>query len=577
MEGYRYTHGDRPLDGYRIEYGLGRGGFGEVYFAVSDSGREVALKVVQNYEEIELRGIRHCMNLKSQHLVTIFDVKQDANDRPWVIMEYVSGPSLRELIDEATGPSNSSGSVNQGHGIGTDQAMYFTRELIKGLRYLHDAGVVHRDLKPHNVFFEDGTVKIGDYSLSKAISNSHRSSHTTAVGSVHYMAPEIGEGNYGKAVDIYALGVMMFEMLTGTPPYTGESMGEVLIKHLTSEPDVSSIPEPFASTITKAMQRKPKDRFQSVDEMLLSLCPTDHSTYQPAPASLSMIGQQAVRRREKRSSTPVAVADVSHGTDLSPRVDPRLTETTAGAEALVDTQEDSHPFERPGIPWASGRKTELPHNAEEILNEAGLHWKRREIVKGASVVSTDIVPLAWRIVWATVVSLTLLFLSMTMFPSMTWMGLIVPPLLAMLMCWAFLQTLPRGGAFIDSIVSRAIGTLLFTFTGVVLFAGGFEGDMLWQLLLIGVVFDWRCFISADRYPRVGLLRTFLAAILPGVVTLLLWSLWISNFTARPSSAGQVAYSVAAMIGIVMGIQIIAPQLRITSDPASNSISSKEKV
>ena len=105
MEGYRYTHGDRPLDGYTIHYALGLGGFGEVYFAVSDAGREVALKVVQNYEEIEMRGIISCMNLKSPHLGDDFDVKQDAQKRPWVIMEYVSGPSLREVLDEAVDSS----------------------------------------------------------------------------------------------------------------------------------------------------------------------------------------------------------------------------------------------------------------------------------------------------------------------------------------------------------------------------------------------------------------------------------------------------------------------------------------
>ncbi|MEO2016528.1 MAG: hypothetical protein ABGZ53_19395 [Fuerstiella sp.] len=95
MAAYHYQQGDRPLDGYTIRYALGRGGFGEVYFAVSDSGREVALKAVQNFEEVELRGIGHCMNLKSPHLVMIFDIKHAADGMPWVIMEYVSGPSLR--------------------------------------------------------------------------------------------------------------------------------------------------------------------------------------------------------------------------------------------------------------------------------------------------------------------------------------------------------------------------------------------------------------------------------------------------------------------------------------------------
>ena len=101
MPNYRYQQGDQPLEGYTIQYALGRGGFGEVYFGVSDSGREVALKAVQNYEDVELRGISHCMNLKSPHLVTIFDVRRGQGGVPWVIMEYVSGPSLHEVLTEA--------------------------------------------------------------------------------------------------------------------------------------------------------------------------------------------------------------------------------------------------------------------------------------------------------------------------------------------------------------------------------------------------------------------------------------------------------------------------------------------
>src|SRR2546423_13031442 len=113
MRGYRYKHGDRPLDGYTIQRAAGRGGFGEVYYATSDSGREVALKVVQAFEQVELRGIGQCMNLKSPHLVNIFDVRTGEDGQPIVIMEYVSGPSLRELLDEA--PS----------GLGAQKAAFF--------------------------------------------------------------------------------------------------------------------------------------------------------------------------------------------------------------------------------------------------------------------------------------------------------------------------------------------------------------------------------------------------------------------------------------------------------------------
>src|SRR5512144_1291211 len=127
---FQYKHGDRPLEGYTIQRAIGRGGFGEVYYAVSDSGREVALKVIQGYEQIELRGVGQCMNLKSPHLVTIFDVRRNAAGKSFVIMEYVSGPSLRQLLDESPA------------GLGPQKAAYFLREIAKGLTALHDCGIV---------------------------------------------------------------------------------------------------------------------------------------------------------------------------------------------------------------------------------------------------------------------------------------------------------------------------------------------------------------------------------------------------------------------------------------------------
>ena len=160
---YRFRHGDRPLDGYTILRGLGRGGFGEVYYAVSDGGREVALKVIQHNHDVELRGVRHCMNLKSPHLVCIFDVKAGTDGWPVVIMEYVSGPSLRQIL---TGHPD---------GLGVDRSSYLIERIAQGLCYLHDHGIVHRDLKPENIFYEDGYAKIGDYGLSKFISVSRQS------------------------------------------------------------------------------------------------------------------------------------------------------------------------------------------------------------------------------------------------------------------------------------------------------------------------------------------------------------------------------------------------------------------
>lgn len=302
--GYRYQHGDRPLDGFTIQRGAGRGGFGEVYYALSDSGREVALKVVHTYEQIELRGIGQCMNLKSPHLVTIFDLKYGNDGRPWVIMEYVNGPSLRELLDAAPA------------GLGVQKAAFFLREIGKGLTELHDCGIVHRDLKPANIFFENGYVKIGDYGLSKLISGSQHSAQTMTVGTVHYMAPEIGEGRYNKQIDIYALGALLYELLTGQVPYLGSSPAEVLMKHLNSSVDTSGIEEPFATVIRKAMAKNPEDRYASVQEMVEAVFGSEHvrnSVSQFSPDSLTMVAGQAARKIGNQSDgsftpsdTPVA-------------------------------------------------------------------------------------------------------------------------------------------------------------------------------------------------------------------------------------------------------------------------------
>src|SRR5215210_220208 len=273
---FQYKHGDRPLEGYTIQRAAGRGGFGEVYYAISDSGREVALKAVTGYEQIELRGISQCMNLKNPHLVSIFDV-----------MEFVAGPSLRQLLDESPG------------GLGAQKTAFFLREIGKGLTFLHDSGIVHRDLKPGNIFYENGAVKIGDYGLSKAMSASQHSGQTVTVGTVHYMAPEIGLGRYDRSIDIYAMGAVLFEMITGQVPYLGASAGEILMKHMSAEPNVSAIEEPFATVIKKAMAKDPALRYQTIQEMVEAVFGADHvreSVSGFSPGDLSMVAQRVAGR-----------------------------------------------------------------------------------------------------------------------------------------------------------------------------------------------------------------------------------------------------------------------------------------
>ena len=219
--------------------------------------------------DVELRGVTHCLNLKHSNLISVYDIRTDSMGDQWVVMEYVAGESLDDVI------------LRHPNGMPPEEAARWLRGIGAGVACLHDHGIVHRDLKPGNVFLDHdvsnpmggvgGTVKIGDYGLSKFISCSRRSGQTESVGTVHYMAPEIANGRYGREIDTYALGIILYEMLTGHVPFEGESVGEVLMKHLTAEPDLSKIEEPYREIVRRALTKDPEVRIGSVQEMLAML------------------------------------------------------------------------------------------------------------------------------------------------------------------------------------------------------------------------------------------------------------------------------------------------------------------
>jgi hypothetical protein len=251
---FAYRTGQRPLVGYTIKRGIGRGGFGEVYFAVSDGGKEVALKVLNDNEEVELRGVAQCLNLKHPHLVSLYDLRRDAEGNNWVVMEHVAGEPLSVVLTRHAG------------GVPRELVREWFLMLAKAVAYLHDHGIVHRDLKPGNIFLENGLLKVGDYGLSKAMGSSRHLRQTQSVGTVHYMAPEISTGNYNKQIDIYAAGVILYEMLTGRVPFEGQSAGEILMKHMTAGPDLSKLPPEYVPIVAKALAKNPAHRYASMTE-----------------------------------------------------------------------------------------------------------------------------------------------------------------------------------------------------------------------------------------------------------------------------------------------------------------------
>lgn len=312
---FSLASGTRVLERFTIQRGLGTGGFGEVYFALSDAGKEVALKRIQRNLEIELRGVSHCLNLKHPHLVALYDVCRDESDHWWIVMEYIAGPSLRDCLDAA--PT----------GLGEAETRRWFAAVAAGVGHLHQEGLVHRDLKPGNLFDDYGTVKVGDYGLSKYISESRRGGQTESVGTFHYMAPEIGRGEYGREIDLYALGVILYEMLTGRLPFDGETCQEIVIKHLSAEPDLRAIPEPYRQVIGKALQKDPRRRWTSAAEMAhvlgLSL-----SSHQPATPFTFVSAPP---------SSGAAIAPTTYGSSAAVAADPPIRATLAGQPAATGT------------------------------------------------------------------------------------------------------------------------------------------------------------------------------------------------------------------------------------------------
>lgn len=253
---YTFASGSRPLEGYTLKRAIGRGGFGEVYYATSDAGKEVAIKLITRNLEVERRGVVQCMNLKNPHLVAIHDLRSNDEGDTFVIMEYIAGPSLANILEKHP------------EGLPLEDVRHWLKGLVEGVSYLHDHGIVHRDLKPANLFLEEGVVKIGDHGLSKAITQSREPGHSESVGTCHYMAPEISTGKYHKPIDIYAIGVILYELITGRVPFDGESVGEILMKHLTSRPDLSPLPEPYRSIIRRALAKDPNHRPQRAEDLL---------------------------------------------------------------------------------------------------------------------------------------------------------------------------------------------------------------------------------------------------------------------------------------------------------------------
>ena len=390
---YTFKHGDRPLEGVTIQRAVGRGGFGEVYYAVTDAGKEIALKYLRENPEVELRGVQQVMNLSSPYLVQIHDVRYNASGEAFVIMEYIAGPSLRDVLVAESGPMSPA------------KAVFFTKGIAAGLNDLHAKGIVHRDLKPGNIFFDSGYVKICDYGLSKHMGVSQHSAQTASVGTAHYMAPEIGSGHYTRQIDIYALGVILYEMLVGRLPFTGSSLQEVIIRQMQDEPDTSVVPAAFAPIVAKALAKEPDDRYANVNEMADAL-------------------EQLAGADEQLSGfDPLTLSNVPRESDV---MDADVTRTAA-------------PPPPPPVPTMDARA--VPAQAQAAEGPYSDRYKTPDPDSYAKPYFAAIAFCAFGVLFALVAAVTGSTEGALNLQALAFVGAMIPGLMLLHKCWA---TLPSG-------------------------------------------------------------------------------------------------------------------------------------
>ncbi len=263
----------KRLDGrYEIQEIIGIGGMAVVYKAFDiQENKIVAIKILKDEFGTNVEFLRRFQNeskviavLSHPNIVKVFDVSFGDNFQ-YIVMEYIDGITLKEYIERK-------------QSIPWKDALYFTVQILRALQHAHDKGIVHRDVKPQNIMLlRDGTIKVTDFGIARFSRSDERTITDKAIGSVHYISPEQAKGGpIDEKADLYSVGVLMYEMLTGCLPFDGDNAVSVAIMQLQDEPKHpreidSNIPVGLEQITMRAMRKNPEHRYHSDAEMLRDL------------------------------------------------------------------------------------------------------------------------------------------------------------------------------------------------------------------------------------------------------------------------------------------------------------------
>lgn len=304
---------------YELMEKIGEGGMAVVYKArCTFLDRWVAIKILRdqyanNPEFVDRfqREARAAARLAHPNIVSIYDVGEDQG-RHFIVMEYVQGENLKDYLSRR-GPLTPQTVAEMG------------QQVAAALAHAHCRGIIHRDIKPHNLLVSpEGQVKVTDFGIARAAAASSLTETGVVLGSVHYFSPEQAQGGAVDArSDIYALGVVLYELLTGEPPFTGDSPIAIALSHLDSEPPAVAelcpyVPEDLEQAIMKAMAKDPAHRYQTAGELNRALAPAASRTRaqeEPTRVLTAVPGREkatATRNRPKpnRRSTTWVVATI---------------------------------------------------------------------------------------------------------------------------------------------------------------------------------------------------------------------------------------------------------------------------